>query len=75
MAATYWESTQRRYWQFTRGQLDDLRKKLEDDDQNLVQMYPLPQLRHLSIYFNQRKVPAGLKDVSVAGLIIWHRNH
>jgi hypothetical protein len=54
MAANYWESTQRRHWQYTRQQLDDLRKKLEDEDQNLVQMYPLPQLRHLSIYFNQR---------------------
>lgn len=54
MAANYWESTQRRHWQFTRQQLDDLRKKLEDEDQNLVQMYPLPQLRHLSIYFNQQ---------------------
>ncbi|PQE27701.1 hypothetical protein CJF30_00008010 [Rutstroemia sp. NJR-2017a BBW] len=61
MAANYWEtnadvcqSTQRKYWQFTREQLEDLRSKLEDEDQNLVQMYPLPQLRHLSIYFNQR---------------------
>lgn len=55
MAANYWESTQRRHWQSTREQLEDLRKKLEDEDQNLVQMYPLAQLRHLSIYFNQRK--------------------
>ncbi|KAE8453499.1 hypothetical protein EG329_010360 [Mollisiaceae sp. DMI_Dod_QoI] len=54
MAANYWESTQRRHWQFTRQQLEDLRKKLEDEDQNLVQMYPLPQVRHLSIYFNQQ---------------------
>ncbi|KAH8816271.1 cyclin-C [Xylogone sp. PMI_703] len=54
MAANYWESTQRRYWQFTREHLDGLRKKLEDEDPNLVQMFPLPQLRHLSIYFNQQ---------------------
>ncbi|RFU31395.1 hypothetical protein B7463_g4948, partial [Scytalidium lignicola] len=54
MAANYWESTQRRHWQFTREQLDSLRKKLEDEDPNLVQMYALPQLRHLSIYFNQQ---------------------
>jgi len=54
MAANYWESTQRRHWQFTRQQLEDLRKKQEDEDQNLVQMYPLPPLRHLSIYFNQQ---------------------
>ncbi|KAF4628023.1 hypothetical protein G7Y89_g10134 [Cudoniella acicularis] len=52
MAANYWESTQRRHWQFSKSQLDELRKKLEDEDPNLVQMYPLPPLRHLSIYFN-----------------------
>jgi hypothetical protein len=57
MAANYWESTQRRNWQFNRQQLEELRQKLEDEDQNLVQMYPLPALRHLSIYFNQRKPP------------------
>ncbi|KAG0651617.1 RNA polymerase II holoenzyme cyclin subunit [Hyphodiscus hymeniophilus] len=44
MAANFWESTQRRHWQFTKGQLEDIRKKLEDEDQNLVQMYPLPKL-------------------------------
>lgn len=70
MAANYWESTQRRYWQFTRGQLDDLRKKLEDEDQNLVQMYPLPSLRHLSIYFNQRKLPTGFKFFLIERLIL-----
>lgn len=57
MAANYWESTQRRHWQFTRQELEDLRKKLEDEDQNLVQMYPLPHVRHLSIFINQRKCP------------------
>lgn len=62
MAANYWESTQRRNWQFTREQLEDLRKKLEDEDQNLVQMYPLPCVRHLSIYFNQRKSPHGYSE-------------
>lgn len=62
MAANYWESTQRRNWQFTREQLEDLRKKLEDEDQNLVQMYPLPCVRHLSIYFNQRKPPDGCSE-------------
>ncbi|KAK6587063.1 hypothetical protein PZA11_000353 [Diplocarpon coronariae] len=54
MAANYWESTQRRHWQFTRQQLEDLRKKLEEEDQNVVQMYPLPEIRHQSIYFNQQ---------------------
>ncbi|RDL37344.1 putative RNA polymerase II holoenzyme cyclin-like subunit [Venustampulla echinocandica] len=54
MAANFWESTQRRHWQFSRPRLDELRKKLEEEESNLVQMYPLPQLRHLSIYFNQQ---------------------
>jgi len=55
MAANYWESTQRKHWQFTKLELAQLRQKLEDEDKNLVQTYPLPQLRHLSIFFNQRK--------------------
>jgi hypothetical protein len=55
MAANYWESTQRRHWQFTKPQLAELRQKLEDEEPNLVQSFPLPQIRHLSIYFNLRK--------------------
>ena len=55
MAANYWESTQRKYWQFTKSELADLRKELEDEDKALVQTYPLPQLRHISIFFNQSK--------------------
>lgn len=54
MAANYWESTQRRFWQFTKDELAAIRQRLEDEDPNLVQMFPLPQLRHLNIYFNQR---------------------
>ncbi|KAI1159576.1 cyclin domain-containing protein [Nemania serpens] len=54
MAANYWESTQRRHWQFSKEELAQLREKLEESEQSLVQMFPLPQLRHLSIYFNQQ---------------------
>ncbi|RDW75084.1 putative RNA polymerase II holoenzyme cyclin-like subunit [Coleophoma cylindrospora] len=54
MAASYWESSQRRFWTFSREQLDNVRQKLEEEDQNLVQSYPLPELRHLSFYFNQQ---------------------
>ena len=54
MAANYWESTQRLYWQFPRDVLLDIRQRLEDQDRNLLQQYPLPDRRHLSIYFNQR---------------------
>ncbi|KAI1821701.1 cyclin domain-containing protein [Xylaria intraflava] len=54
MAANYWDSTQRRHWQFSKDELAQMREALEESEQNLVQMFPLPQLRHLSIYFNQQ---------------------
>ena len=54
MSANYWESTQRRHWQFTKEQLSSMRQKLEDDNAELVRMFPLPNQRHLAIYFNQR---------------------
>jgi cyclin-C len=56
MAANYWESTQRRHWQFTKDELSDMRQNLEDEEAPLVQMFPLPQLRYLNIYFNQREL-------------------
>ncbi|KAI0518519.1 cyclin domain-containing protein [Xylaria bambusicola] len=54
MAANYWESTQRRHWQFSKDELAEMREKLEESEQSLVQMFPLPQRRHLNIYFNQQ---------------------
>ncbi|KAI1366323.1 cyclin domain-containing protein [Xylaria arbuscula] len=54
MAANYWESTQRRNWQFSKDELAEMRGKLEESEQSLVQMFPLPQRRHLNIYFNQQ---------------------
>ncbi|KAH8158097.1 hypothetical protein CIB48_g10157 [Xylaria polymorpha] len=54
MAANYWESTQRRSWQFSKDELAQMREKLEESEQSLVQLFPLPQRRHLSIYFNQQ---------------------
>ncbi|KAI9703808.1 MAG: RNA polymerase II holoenzyme cyclin-like subunit [Candelina mexicana] len=54
MAANYWASTQRLHWTFSRRQLTDIRKGLEEDGRGLVQQYPLPELRLLSIYFNQQ---------------------
>ncbi|KAH8883812.1 cyclin-like protein [Thozetella sp. PMI_491] len=54
MAASYWDSTQRKHWQFTKDQLATMRRNLEDEDTGLVQMYPLPVTRHLNIYFNQQ---------------------
>lgn len=54
MASSYWESTQRKFWTFTREQLAVERKRIEDSERNLVNLYPLPDRRHLSIYFYHR---------------------
>ena len=54
MAASFWESTQHKHWQFTKDELSAMRQKLEDEDPTLVQMFPLPSIRHLGIFFNQR---------------------
>ena len=55
MAANYWASTQRRHWQFSRESLSEVRQQLEDEEKTIVQQYPLPDRRLLSIYINQRK--------------------
>jgi hypothetical protein len=54
MASSYWESTQRKFWTFTKQELALERKKIEEAEWNLVNMYPLPDRRHLSIYFYHR---------------------
>lgn len=54
MAANYWESTQRKYWQFTKDQLQAMRQKLEDEEPSMSVHFPLPPVRHLNIFFNQR---------------------
>ena len=54
MAANYWASTQRLYWQYSKDELADIRQKLEDEDRNLVQQYSTPDRRLLSIFFNSR---------------------
>ncbi|KAI5858280.1 cyclin-C [Durotheca rogersii] len=54
MAANYWESTQRRFWQFSKDELSQMRDELEKGDQALVQMFPIPRRKHLYIYFNQQ---------------------
>ena len=56
MAANYWASTQRRHWQFSKAGLAEIRQELENEDASLVQQYPLPDRRLLSIFFNQREI-------------------
>ncbi|KAM3529281.1 hypothetical protein NHJ13051_001942 [Beauveria bassiana] len=59
MSANYWDSTQRRYWLFTKDQLNTMRSKLEQDNIDLVRMFPLSQPRHLAIFFNQQLIRLG----------------
>ncbi|OAR02464.1 hypothetical protein LLEC1_00949 [Akanthomyces lecanii] len=59
MSANYWDSTQRRYWLFTKDQLNTMRTKLEEDNGDLVRMFPLSQPRHLAIFFNQQLIRLG----------------
>ena len=62
MAANYWESTQRKHWTFTRAQVEDMRRKLDEADRVLISQYPLPDRRLLNIYFSIRthRRPKGL---------------
>ncbi|KAK7978594.1 RNA polymerase II holoenzyme cyclin-like subunit [Apiospora saccharicola] len=69
MAASFWESTQRRYWMFSKEELAQMREKLCDEDPKLVQMYPLPDWKYLYIYFNQQIVRLG-KRLSVRQQIV-----
>jgi len=54
MAANYWSSTQKMSWTFSKAQLAEMRKKLEDEDRQLISQYPLPDRRMLNIYFSQQ---------------------
>lgn len=55
MSANYWESTHHKHWLFTKEELASMRRKLATDNADIVQTFTLPEIRHLYIYFNQRK--------------------
>ncbi|EMC91795.1 hypothetical protein BAUCODRAFT_79025 [Baudoinia panamericana UAMH 10762] len=50
MAANYWDSTQAKYWTFTKPELSELRHQLTQHHQPTVSKFHLPDRRHLSIY-------------------------
>ncbi|KAF2401468.1 RNA polymerase II holoenzyme cyclin-like subunit [Trichodelitschia bisporula] len=54
MAANYWESSQRKYWTFSKKGLADVRRAQESEPANkqLIATYPLPERRLLNIYFH-----------------------
>ncbi|CAI4219679.1 unnamed protein product [Parascedosporium putredinis] len=54
MSANYWVSTHRNHWIFPKDELATMRQKLERENSDLVQMFTLPEARHLYIYFNQQ---------------------
>ncbi|KAL2354434.1 cyclin-like protein [Cryomyces antarcticus] len=54
MASNYWASSQAQYWTFTKQELEDIRHDLGSESPSLVGKWPLPELRHLSIYFHQQ---------------------
>jgi len=56
MAANYWDSTQAKYWTFTKPELAELRKGLAQTSQQLHNKYPLPDRRHLNIYIQANLV-------------------
>ncbi|KAI9883105.1 MAG: hypothetical protein M1823_005127 [Watsoniomyces obsoletus] len=54
MAANYWASSQYRHWLFSKPQLVEIRTTLENHERPLVQQYPLPELRLLSLFFREQ---------------------
>lgn len=53
MAANYWDSTQAKFWTFTKAELTDLRKQLFDGNQHIHTKYPLPDRRLVNIFVQQ----------------------
>ena len=53
MAANYWDSTQAKYWTFTKAELTELRKQLADANQQIHNRFSLPDRRLLNIFFQQ----------------------
>lgn len=54
MAANYWDSTQAKFFTFTKDELADIRKELERQNQALHNKYTMPERRLMNIYFQQQ---------------------
>jgi cyclin C len=54
MAASFWESSQSRCWTFTKEELEQMRDALQEEDQALAQMFPLPDWKHINIFLNMQ---------------------
>ncbi len=69
MAANYWVSTQYRHWLFSKPQLAEIRTSLENHERTLVQQYPLPERRLLSLFFRERPLIPYSARSRVVGVI------
>lgn len=56
MAANYWDSTQAKYWSFSKTDLSALRAHLASSHQQLYTKYPMPERRLVSIYIQQNLI-------------------
>ncbi|KAF2667529.1 C/H/G cyclin [Microthyrium microscopicum] len=52
MAASYWGSTQQKFWTFTRPEIQRMHQELQDVERLLVNQHALPDPRLLNIYFS-----------------------
>lgn len=59
MAANYWDSTQARFWSFTKDQLNDMQIQMRAANKSLHIKYELPEPRHLNIFLQQQLVKLG----------------
>jgi cyclin C len=55
MAANYWDSTQRKYWTFSKKELTETRRALDAEHSQLISQHALPERKTLHLYFFLRK--------------------
>lgn len=54
MASNYWDSTQAKFWTFTKSELAEARQELERSNQHICSKFALPDRRLMNIYFQQQ---------------------
>jgi cyclin-C len=54
MAANYWTSTQRRFWNFTPAQLSSIRSALNAQNATAINQYPISDPRHILIFLKDQ---------------------
>lgn len=59
MASNYWDSTQAKFWTFTRDELNDTREALQNANKNAVAKCPLPDPRLVNIFLQQQMIKLG----------------